>query len=362
MKIKNYKLEDIYIGRDFFEKKANKTYKIFIYFFIILIMSVFIWSSFSKVELKIKGIGVIENIYNESIIQTSISGKISESNLVTGRKIKKGDILLKIDDTYILEQYDNLNKKLEESVNFLNYLNDRKYNLDSNVVNYKIDENSIDLKIKTENLNIDKASKKYKDFQKIYSVGGISKNEVLENKRIYLNSKINSDILLNQKQNIKLIKKKELENEIERLKLELTKLGKILEQYKVISPINGTIEAIRHINVGDMIGNEVVARIVPDKTSFQSKIYIKEKDISKIDIKDKVILKIKDKGEIRNLNGRILYISNEKIKFNDEMYYYLLVNIQNRNNLKLKNGMIVDASIIYSTKTVFEYFKDLLIK
>lgn len=363
MKIKEYKLEELLIGKDFFEDKNRKTYKIFVYIVIIAFLLILIFSFYFKIDLKIKGIGIIEEKISSTIIKNPVNGRVIKNNMHTGKKVKKGDLLIKLEDDFERNDYEISKKKLEKLKNFYNYLDNKNYELDSNIIEYKLNLEKIKIKIESQNLNINKLNKNLNNSKKLLSLGGIAKIEI-DNLNKELEENINNKkILINEFKTIENMKKEEILNEIINLESKLKNSIEILEKLNIISPIDGVIEVINTVNEGEYINNEVLARIIPENNEYLVKVYIDEKDIINVKKGMEVNHIYKNNNnEDLYFRGKVKYISNLPVNYNNKSYYFLISSINNSDNIILKNGQTLETSIIYDKKKLFKHIINVLKK
>ncbi|WP_129600496.1 HlyD family efflux transporter periplasmic adaptor subunit [Anaerophilus nitritogenes] len=158
-----------------------------------------------------------------------------------------------------------------------------------------------------------------------------------------------------------------LEAELNQLKsnLESTKLN--IEKCIVKAPIDGYINLILAINIGDNLNAPMeIATIIPeDKNTYKMQIYVSNENIGNLKLGDKVkynfmALPYKEYGE---LTGKIIKIA-EDIKPNKDnnSFYLIEASIENRklvgyNNQKkeIKVGMVCEARVITKTKKILYY-------
>ena len=112
----NYKIEDIKDITDSTEilhSKPEGFSKYMFYIITVLLSLVIVWSLFATKEVTIKANGVVRPSDNESKVSSSIEGKITKINITDGKKVKKGDILLSIDNNEYESQKSILDKTLK---------------------------------------------------------------------------------------------------------------------------------------------------------------------------------------------------------------------------------------------------------
>ncbi len=113
-----FNLNDLSNTREFLERKVPNFMVIFIYIVFFLFFSFLVWMSVSEIDVVVKSNGVIRPNKNISIIKNINGGKLIEKNYTEGRKVKKGEILYKIDSQSLQTQkvfiQSTLNEKLGE--------------------------------------------------------------------------------------------------------------------------------------------------------------------------------------------------------------------------------------------------------
>ncbi|WP_064610013.1 HlyD family efflux transporter periplasmic adaptor subunit [Streptobacillus moniliformis] len=361
MKIKKYKLSELINGRDELNNKNKKIYKFFLPLFLIIIFFLFIYIYFFEIELNIKGIGVIESNSNISIVKNIIPGKVSSNYMKDGLNVKKGQVLFELDNHLHVLKYENMIKELDENKKFLNYILLSSIDINSLILNYKLELEQLKFKIEINKIEKERIEKEIENSEVIYSIGGISKKEVLNLKKEYLKITLNEKKLISEIEKFKLIKQKEVSNKIKELELELEKIKNIIDNNKIFASIDGELELEKYINIGDYIGNENLGKIIPKDNRYKVKLYINSEDINKIKIGNHVKYFLKDeKGVEYDLIGKIEYISNTLVNMNNNIYYYLYSTIENEKSFKL--GLNVEFSILYDKKSIFNYILELIKK
>ncbi|WP_064580865.1 HlyD family secretion protein [Streptobacillus moniliformis] len=361
MKIKKYKLSELINGRDELNNKNKKIYNFFLPLFLIIIFFLFIYIYFFEIELNIKGIGVIESNSNISIVKNIIPGKVSSNYMKDGLYVKKGQVLFELDNHLHVLKYENMIKELDENKKFLNYILLSSIDINSLILNYKLELEQLKFKIEINKIEKERIEKEIENSEVIYSIGGISKKEVLNLKKEYLKITLNEKKLISEIEKFKLIKQKEVSNKIKELELELEKIKNIIDNNKIFASIDGELELEKYINIGDYIGSENLGKIIPKDNRYKVKLYINSEDINKIKIGNHVKYFLKDeKGVEYDLIGKIEYISNTPVNMNNNIYYYLYSTIENEKSFKL--GLNVEFSILYDKKSIFNYILELIKK
>lgn len=176
-----------------------------------------------------------------SLISTKVSGYIKKIYFKENQEVKKGDVLLDIDD---LEYKHNI-LQLQYSIKAL------KSSIDS-----------LNLSLNSLNLDMLLSKKEYETNNKIYKIGGVSKDKLDLSKIVYeqKKAKYNSTKKSIESKNNELNSQKEFLKSKESLK----------EYYNLKSPINGYVQE-KILEVGDLavLGKAIISLVSKEqKLSF----------------------------------------------------------------------------------------------
>lgn len=198
-------------------------------------------------------------------ISTKISGHITNIFVKQNQEIKKGDILVSIDDL-----------EYKENISQINY----------SIMALKSVIDSFELSLNSLKLDMNLSQKEYQTNSKIYKIGGISKDKLDYSQIIYEQKKAKYNSTLKTIES----KKNELNSQLAILKAK----EKLKNYYTLSSPINGFIEDV-FIDIGDLSSvNKPVVSIVSkmQKLSFlfatntikkNQEVFMKGKKIGLID-------------------------------------------------------------------------------
>lgn len=114
MRYKIEELKDITDSREIMQSKPKGFGKYMAYIIILLLIFCIVWSIFAKKEITLDVIGEIRPSNNEISISSSASGIITALYYKDGDKVKKGDLLLELDNTELKSQVKLLEDKLEK--------------------------------------------------------------------------------------------------------------------------------------------------------------------------------------------------------------------------------------------------------
>ena len=282
------------------------------------------------------GIIKVEDKYYVSI-SSPINEKVLKVFVKKGDYVKKGDLLATLDSYYVEKDIKSLKNKLEKVI--LEYKKNLKdLNLKLSDLNYQINFTKINL------------ANKEKDFK--YYAWLLSKYRYLyKNKKIiseekYKNVKVTLDKIRNEINSLKeKIKKLEKEKEYLLAKLELTKKifekekrdilidlqekKKKLENYNIISPIDGQIV---NLNAKENTYPQNPLFEILSSKKLVNYVYVDEIDIGKIKKGQKVIFKV-DAYPQRKYIGVVKDILIKPIIQNNVVFYLAKVTGFNKTGL-----------------------------
>ncbi len=366
MRIKVYKLDEIENIKELSDQRVSYFYYILLYFLLLILFLFFIWSYFGKIDLRIRGNGVIETEENNSIVINIVSGKIKNNVLKQGKKVSKGDLLYEIESDNLIVEKAFLEKELKEKRNLYNAMNGKKYEVDLLTSNYINKKNSHLMELKSIDIEISEAEKIKNSNYEILKVGGISRfeyekslNQLVLLKEKYKQKKAEYYINTNNE-------KIQLNSQIKENEMKIDSINNNIKSTKIIAPITGYVELINPINNGDTINSDVnIAKIVSAKENYKVNIYVRENDIVKIKEGNMVNyhLNFPDEKKNKMLKGKIISISKDTImKENGEKNYLVIGDIDSKsiNNLNLKKGMSLESNIIYSKKSILNFLLEIL--
>ncbi|QKJ27295.1 HlyD family type I secretion periplasmic adaptor subunit [Aliarcobacter cibarius] len=95
-------------------EKNPKKFKLILWFWIITVFTFIIWASIAEIDEIVRGEGKVISFDENKMIQNLEGGIIEEIFVKDGDIVKKGDILLRIDNQKSVADYESTNKKLLE--------------------------------------------------------------------------------------------------------------------------------------------------------------------------------------------------------------------------------------------------------
>ncbi len=228
-------------------------------------------------------------------ISCDLSGKIKEVLVEEGDKVKKGEVIARLDSS-----------ELEYEV--------KQTELRLDIANTKIDNlrkesrDNIYMTFKNAEIQYNDALKDYENKKKLFESGAVSqielgtaKSEMERSNNQYILAKKNFESLENESE-IRI-----QEKEVKSVELQLEKYKLDLEKTNIISPIDGTITSI-NISELSIIGPSTILFVVEDTENLEITTNISEYDINKVTIGQMV--KVTGEGvKDKEYRGIVEYIS-----------------------------------------------------
>lgn len=360
-------------SKEFLQLKIPSEIRFLLYSIILLFITAIGILLFGKIDDVIKVNGIIRTEENVSSVKNVISGKIIEINYKPGQKVLKGSFLYKIDPAIYDSQRENLvleKENLEERLQgidelFLSYNKNKNVINKSNVVAYT--------RFESYKANVEKLI-----IQKNISYEAL-KNEQnlpvsLRNQKTIKQRKMEYDY--NQKNLesyeadfIKSINQEKDELELSLFKncQEIQKLDSQYEFLKVYAPVDGYVQEISSLNLGDYLesGKSVLNIIPNDEKNFRVEMQISSKDMGKIKegLKVKYRLSAFPFFEYKGAEGTITAVDPDIRTGDNGMLYYIVyadidrVVFENRHgdSFPIRAGLETNSRIVLETETIIFY-------
>lgn len=347
--------------------------RILLYSIILLVFTAFCVMFFGKIDDVIKVSGIVRTKENISSVKNVISGKIIEKNYKPGQQIHKGDFLYKIDPAIYYSQRENL---ISEKTN----LEERLKGIEELSLSYAKNKNLV-------NLSNEVAFSRFESYK-------TNAEKLLIQKKISYQNLLDEQNLPKSLRNQKNIKQKKLEYEynsknfesykadfissINKEKDELTltlsktiqEIQKLDSQYeflKVYAPVDGFVQEISSLNLGDYLesGANVLNIIPNDEKNFRVEMQISPKDMGKIKsgLKVKYRLSAFPFFEYKGAEGTITAVDPDIRNGSNGMLYYIVyadldrVVFKNRHgdSFPVRSGLETDARIVLETENIIYY-------
>lgn len=287
-------------------------------------------------------------------ITSDITGKIKEVLVEEGEKVKKNQVLLKLDSS-------DIEYRLKKAEIDLQIAKDKLEEL------RKEDRANLETIFKNSEIKYNDELRNYKDQKSLNEAGAISKEELEKAKSNMQRAK--NDYELAKKKYEDAENQSEIkiqEKRIKALEIEIKKHKEDLEKSDIISPIEGTVTDAEALEL-NVIGENTILFIIQDIDNLEVTTNISEYDISKINIGQVVKITGEGVGD-KEYEGIVKYISpNAEIDRNGqstETVVEVKIEIKDKNTgfkpnfsanieintAKKKDALIVPYEVLYSEK------------
>jgi adhesin transport system membrane fusion protein len=383
--------------------------RVILWIAVLLVAWFIVWASFSKIDERTSGEGKVVPSSQIQVVQNLEGGIISEILTKEGDKVKKGDILLKIDNKKFLSDFGQneiklyelqakalrlkaqstgkpfkASKELKEKIpafiegeyslfkSAKNQLISKLKALNEELLQKKNELEEAKNKIELYNHNLDLLEREIKMTKPLVKQGVHSEVDFLKLKRekndlIDKLESVKHDIVrlkseIKEQKNKMVEAKLEFQNkakeelnktiaEIERVKKSIAPVEDQVKRTLVKSPVDGTINRLYVNTVGGVIKPGMdIAEIVPSHDTLLVEVKIKPSDIAFIHPGQKALVKFTayDFSIYGGLDGEVVWISADTITDKKENSYYLVRIKTDRNYLGDENKklMIIPGMIV----------------
>lgn len=343
----------------------------------LIILIAIVWSCIAKIDIIATATGQIVPVGNTKIVQSHIDATIRTIKIKEGDFVKKGDLLIELDDDSYTSEKESLEKMLAaETVKYnranamLNYIDkkvveklvlvdgrsispriqemlfEQEYkDLESSLIMLKemIDQKKYELESVVNNINhykqtVNLTEIRAKKFKGLLEQKVSSELEYMEfdEKRIREKNELNSLISRERQTNANI---KELEekvkytvienkkrqlttleesfNNINKLKEEINKNEIMIKYSKIISPVDGYIQELKFHTIGGVMEQaQEILKIVEDKSDIEVETMILSKDIGFVHRGMEVAIKVDSFlfTKYGLVHGTVINISEDAIK------------------------------------------------
>ncbi|OJF76780.1 MAG: hypothetical protein BKP49_05505 [Treponema sp. CETP13] len=363
----------MYLSKEFFMLSIPNEITILFYSICLLCLLTIGIIVFGRIDDVIKINGIVRTKENVSTVKNVISGKIIELDYQPGEKVSKGDLLYKMDPSIYCAQNKNL---VSEKTDYIVKLNGIKQLIDS----YNKNENLVDKNDFVSYMRFESYLKKQeslvvkKQMAKLWYEEEKEKPVSLINSQSISSKEIEYKLACTELESFKASFISDLFNEKSNLTLGLKKItqnkAKLDSQYEYLTihaPIDGYVQEISSLNVGDYLeeGKNVLNIVPNDLKSFRVEMRIPPKDIGKIkkNLKVKHTLTAFPFFEYQGAAGKITAIDPDIRTSEKYGYYYCVyadidrIEFKNRQNVSfpIRAGLETRDRIILENNTIL-YF------
>ncbi len=260
-------------------------------------------------------------------VRSQVSGEVVfvSKKFEVGGKVKKGDVVLKIDSTKYFHNYKSTQYKLNQLSNALKELQ------------VELKKNGVLTDIAKNNYETSKRELKRNKF--LLDKGVISESQY-DNLLLKLKTYESNFKNLNLNKKEIMLKIEETKNQIESVKNQLLVLKKDLENCKVKAPFNGAISS-KNVNLGDVVNINSPLFTIVYRKKLKAIFFVPQYIRNEIVKGEHIKLISKENGKI--FKGKVDYIS-ENADEKNRMFQITCV-VNNENKIKLLPGTFIEAEI-----------------
>lgn len=335
----------------------------------VLLVGVFIWSLFAHKAYMIRADGTVTSS-DSNYVMSSYTGEIKESYMEEGKLVSEGDILFSVKST----DYDLQEEQLISSRN--NYEN-QIAQYEKLIQSIKEDTNLFDAGNSEDTLY-------YSTFETYKSQVAQSEVDATTYSAYgYTDEQIEHELTKAQEKKSELYytalqsaenAKKEIENQLENVKAQLSAIGNGQNEYQIKATSTGKLHLLSDYKKGMVIQTaSPVAVISPENADTIIEAYVSTADMARMNTGDDVQIEVSGlsqtiygniNGTVQQIDSNVTTIENEngnsqmfKIRILPETEYLVS---KGGDKVNLANGMTVEARITYDRLTYFDYLLEKL--
>ncbi len=286
-----------------------------------------------QVLISVDASGIVEP-ENEVILLSPFTSIIRQINREPGSRVKKGDVIVELDEGALRLEIEQLSDQLEIKSNSL-----ERSRLEGQMARIDLDYN-----VEVKKLRIASIKAQLADEEQLLSVGGISSAKIDETKQSLVLAE--KDLTVVQQKNelrLKQMKTEEtgLNLQIEIQKKQLADKMEMLGRLKIKSPSNGIILSISG-KEGEKVGTDKVLITLSDLTTFKIKGLVDEKFSESVKTGNAVLI-VAENEKLQGTIGIVMpTVSDNKIQFN--------VHLEQSNNPNLIPNQSVKLMVLKSIR------------
>lgn len=358
-------LEELKDSRIMFDKDIPPFGYMLVGIVFFAMLGIVIWSTFAHKAYMVRAEGSVTSS-DSNYVMPSFTGEIAESFMEEGKLVQKGDVLFVVksldfdlqeeqladsEENYEeqLAQYDKLIRSIKEDTNYFDAGENKDSLYYSMFENYKaqVAQNEVDTTM-------------YKSY-------GYT-DEQIESELVKAQSK-KSELYYTALQTAENARR-ELENQLESARAQLSAVGNGKNEYEVKASATGTLHLLSDYKTGMVVQTaSPVATITPEMADTVVDAYISTADMARIHEGDEVQIEVNGLsqtiygnifGSVQRIDSNVTTMESGengssqvfKIRILPEMDYLVS---KTGDKVNLSNGMTVEARIIYDKMTYFDY-------
>ena len=330
-----------------------------------------VWAYFAKLDVVALAPGQILPVESVKVVQHVDGGRIASIQVRDGQLVKKGEVLMRLNDTEAAAEYQTLSAKywgLYARVERLRALiGERPANFSAVPEIYKetVQEQQHTLKTSLQQIS------QQKDEMKILKEVSKIRTELAEEKLATRVQALDAQRALSQAEaellrfrRAQMDELNESSNELVQIQEQLTKLKDRLDRVEVLSPSDGVVQDLKFRTVGGVIpAGAMLMNVVPVDSQMHAEVRVSPVDIGFVKMDQPVRLKVSTFDFMRygTIEGRVSMVSPYSV-LGEGQNPYFKVNITvtkeyvgDDQTKKVEPGMTVQADILTDRQSVLRY-------
>lgn len=364
MSSKAKSLEELKDSQIMFDKDLPPFGYMIISILSVLLIGILIWSIFAHKAYMIKADGIVTSS-ESNYVMPSYTGEIKESFMEEGKLVAEGEVLFTVKSTdYDLQEEQLISSKENYEKQVTQY--------DKLIQSIQEDENLFDAANSEDILY-------YSTFESYKAQIAQSEVDTTTYKAYgYTDEQIESELIKAQEKKSELYytalqsaenSKKEIVNQLESVKSQLSAIGNGKNEYEVKATSTGRLHILSDYKKGMVVQTaSPVATITPENANTIIEAYVSTADMARMQEEDAVQIEVSGlsqtiygniEGTVQRIDSNITTMEGEngnvqmfKVRILPETDYLVS---KSGEKVNLANGMTVEARIIYDKVTYFDY-------
>ncbi|MGV3761633.1 HlyD family secretion protein [Parapedobacter sp.] len=329
-----------------------------------------------KIDVSVKGAGVLRAVQEDHAIKAIVSGRIEEVLVAENQRVEAGQVLARIrtdildqEKDLLLSQRSDLGSQLNDLHKLTRLLQQRNVTRRPTLSSAMYSQQFTLFWQRVSKLQnqLDLAEKNFERYSQLYDNRVISAAEYDEANYTYQQAKTELELAYDEQASL-------WQQDLNGLRLKTGELGARINQvnkeqelYVLQAPASGTLQSVKGLRKGSMISaNEVLAEVSPD-SGLIAEAYILPKDIGYLRAGTPVKLQVEayDYNQWGMATGEIASISADIFTDRGQPYFKVRCML-NEDKLVLKNGyegklhkgMTLQARFFVTQRTLFQLIYD----
>lgn len=343
---------------------------------LLLVVVAFVSLFLVKIDVSVKGTGVLRAVQEDHAIKAIVSGRIEEVLVSENQRVEAGQVLAKIrtdildqEKDLLLSQRSDLGSQLDDLHKLTRLLQQRNVGRRP-ILSSAMYSQQFTLfwqRISKLQNQLDLAEKNFERYSQLYNNRVISAAEYDEANYTYQQAKTELELAYDEQASLWQQDLNSLRLKTGELGARINQVNKEQELYVLQAPASGTLQSVKGLTKGSMISaNEVLAEVSPD-SGLIAEAYILPKDIGYLRAGTPVNLQIEayDYNQWGMATGEISSISADIFTDRGQPYFKVrcLLNedrlmLRNGYEGKLHKGMTLQARFFVTRRTLFQLIYD----